>query len=150
MPGGKLTILYSPSSPVTVSRACSISAGLVTWTFAPATLPPEESSTAPAMTPEFLPACPHADVVANRNTARKCPTRFFLIVTSDLGVPFCGRLLPHDCQGKKKLIVNRPSGWLLSGASYGTLLETKLGTIGDREIKMRMSEKGRQADRAEL
>src|SRR5437879_2785984 len=132
MPGGKLTILYSPSSPVTVSRACSISAGLVTWTFAPATLPPEESSTAPAMTPEFLPACPHADVVANRHTARKYPTRFFRIVTSNLTVHFCGSLLPHDCRSKKILIVNRPSGWLLSGASYGTLLETKLGTIGDR------------------
>src|ERR1700704_614668 len=113
MPGGKLTILYSPSSPVTVSRACSISAGLVTWTFAPATLPPEESSTAPAMTPEFLPACPHANVVANRNTARKCPTRLFRIVTSDLRVPFCGSLLLHDCQGKKK--TNRKSTiWLVA------------------------------------
>src|SRR5205807_5774338 len=87
MPGGRFTILYSPSSPVTVSRACSISAGLVTSTFAPATLAPDESVTSPAMTPEFVPACPHADVAANRHTARKYPKRLFLMVTSDLTVP---------------------------------------------------------------
>src|ERR1700746_1038807 len=89
MPGGKFTTLYRPSSPVTVSRTRSISAGLAISTFAPDTLAPDESSTSPAIVPEFVPPWPQADPATSKDTASTYPrTRPLFIVPPHLCAKF--------------------------------------------------------------
>src|SRR5437879_4750126 len=102
MPGGTLTILYRPSSPVCTSRARPISAGPAISTVAPAICAPDESSTSPAITPELVPACPQADAPTNVHTISTFQRITVLLMIllrcrlTQLAKETCGNLYLHS------------------------------------------------------
>ena len=79
--GKDAKILSAPVEGYSKVTPAKIIAGLATSTFAPEILAPDESSTSPAIVPEFVPPCPHAEAATSRHTTTYPKNMLFLMIT---------------------------------------------------------------------